>query len=205
VKGHQDDKKDISELDNWALLNIRCDHNAKEYRTQPNLVPRPNLRFRYEQCSLYLHGEKLSCFHIPSIYARVFPDTMAYWKVKHGLSDDNIEEHIDWEALRRAAKRIPLGTRRWLTKHASGHCAVGRMELRRKHWDHSNCPRCGEPDETTLHILTCTDQRAKEQWQHLLCKLSVWMTKHHTPEILPNFQRKVHHRAQRQYQAFCHS
>jgi hypothetical protein len=184
VRGHQDDDKAAELLDNWALLNIRCDQNAKDYRTQPGLRPRANLRFRHEQWSLSLQGEKLSNFNMQSIYARIFPDTMPYWQAKHGLSDANIHEHINWEALRRAMKRIPLGTRRWLIKHATGHCAVGRMELKRKHQDHSQCPRCHEDDENSLHVLTCSDPRACAHWQSLLHKLSIWMQTHYTsPDI----------------------
>ena len=112
----------------------------------------------------------------------MYPHTLTYWQKKHGLSDDNVNLHIDWELLRRAAKHIPTGTRRWLTKHASGHCAVGRMELRRKHQNHKGVARPMRLLYTSSQ--PCTDQRAKDKWQDLLNKLSTWMSKHHTsPEI----------------------
>ena len=109
---------------------------------------------------------------------------MPYWTKKHGLTDSNINNHINWTALKRAMKRIPMGQRRWLIKHATGHCGVGRMLLRRKHQQHSKCPRCDQINETTLHILTCQDSRAIAQWNASISKLSTWLTKSHTHPFL---------------------
>jgi hypothetical protein len=95
---------------------------------------------------------------VEQLYAKVYEDGPAYWKAKHdGLSDDNYYHHINWESLCLARKRIPLGQQRWLLKHATGHCGVGKMMTLQGHQDHSRCPRCGEDNETTLHLLTCQD------------------------------------------------
>ena len=81
-------------------------------------------------------------------------------------------------------KRIPLGQRRWLLKHATGHCAVGRMMERRNHQDHSRCPRCNADNETTLHIILCPATTANEQWLSCIFKLLRWMSSHHTHPLL---------------------
>jgi hypothetical protein len=63
-------------------------------------------------------------------------------------------------------KRIPWGKQRWLVKFATGHCAVGRMEKRRQHQQHDNCPLCDQEDETTVHVLRCHDERARNIGLH---------------------------------------
>ena len=82
---------------------------------------------------------------------------------------------IDWQAHGRAFRGIPLGKQRWLTKHASGHCGVGRMLLRWKWQCHSECPRCGLEDESTPHILLCADVGARAHWRAGVHSLNTWM------------------------------
>ena len=101
----------------------------------------PAPRFRFEKWSMRLHGTKLTHFHIPTVYALVYPDGKEYWQAKHGLTDENMEQ-INLVAAKQARQRLSVGRARWLLKHACGHCGVGRMMLIRKHQDHSRCPRC---------------------------------------------------------------
>jgi hypothetical protein len=185
VKGHQDDFTAEAKLDNWARLNIDCDHRAKEFHNSLT-TPRVHLQLPHEQWSLSLHGTKLTSFHLPSVYKDIYTYTETHYAKRHSLTDEHIS-WIAWEPFKRAIKRLPLGKQRWLAKHATGHCAVGRMELRRQHQDHSKCPRCFQEDETTLHVLQCTDHRATEQWNTALRTLAYWMETHHTNPLLHFF------------------
>ena len=68
------------------------------------------------------------------------------------------------------AKRI------WVTKFGSGHCGTGQKQLQWKFWDHSQCPRCGADNETTLHVLQCRGADSDDQWDHSIGKLKEWLT-----------------------------
>ncbi|HEY9817588.1 MAG TPA: hypothetical protein V6D20_17545 [Candidatus Obscuribacterales bacterium] len=159
IKGHQDKHAAYEDLDNWAKLNVQCDDKAKLHSlacSNANLI-KPNIRLRHEKWSVSLNGNKLSRLHIPEIYAQIYKPALEYWEKKHGITPD-LWALIDQQAtIKRAMKRTPLGKQRWLLKHTTGHCAVGKMELIRGHQDHSNCPWCGEENEITLHVLTCKD------------------------------------------------
>jgi hypothetical protein len=164
IRGHQDDKVPEAGLDEWALLNIRMDTNAKRHWRATSTYTPPNHRFSDEKITFYFEGRKLSRMSPKLLYNLVYePRIQAWSKKRHELSESNWRQ-IHWKASGQALRGVPMGTQRWFTKHATRHCAVGRMELRRKHQDHSDCPRCGETNETTIHLLRCRDERALEQW-----------------------------------------
>jgi len=54
------------------------------------------------------------------------------------------------------------------------------MHLRRKYQDHSQCPRCGQTDETTQHIIQCQATSATTEWNIRITSLSNWLTKYRT-------------------------
>lgn len=97
---------------------------------------------------------------------------------------DLLWNSIDWPTHGRSFKALPHGKQRWLTKHASGHCGVGRMLVRYKWQTHSDCPHCGQTDESTVHILQCGCQRATAQWTECLESFSTWMQKNYTDPVL---------------------
>ncbi|HEY9817964.1 MAG TPA: hypothetical protein V6D20_19475, partial [Candidatus Obscuribacterales bacterium] len=130
IKGHQDDHKQYSTLDPWAQLNVQCDEQAKAHCTACSNHIKPNIRFKHEKWSLSLDHNKLTGVNVPNLYAQIYKPTLAYWASKHGITPQ-VWDLLDQQALKRAMKRIPLGKQRWLLKHATGHCAVGRMELLR--------------------------------------------------------------------------
>ena len=53
-------------------------------------------------------------------------------------------------------------------------------ELRRRHQDHSECPRCQTPIEDTEHVLLCPHPEATATWDLELGKLHNWLIDHHT-------------------------
>jgi hypothetical protein len=122
------------------------------------------------------------------MYAKVYTPCLAYYVQKHGLTEEMVTRQINWESLKLAMKRIPWGKQRWLVKFATGHCAVGRMEKRRQHQQHDNCPLCDQEDETTVHVLRCHDERARKHWAASLASLNKWMGDHKTK---PTLQRGI--------------
>ena len=51
-------------------------------------------------------------------------------------------------------RRLPFGKKRWLLKHATGFCGVGRREFLRGNQSHDECTRCGT-SESAKHVLEC--------------------------------------------------
>jgi hypothetical protein len=49
------------------------------------------------------------------------------------------------------------------------------MLQRYQHQTHSNCLRCGIPNESTSHIIQCQHNGAKILWNMEMCKLEQWM------------------------------
>ena len=118
-----------------------------------------------------LNSRKLSRLTAESLYSHVMNDAaFAYWQHKGQISRQQIPV-IHWEGSIKALSRLPFGMRRFQIKLATGHCAVGVMAQKRQDQDHSRCPRCHQPEETTLHVLRCQDPRATLQWRQSLRRL----------------------------------
>ena len=74
---------------------------------------------------------------------------------------------INWKAVRQAMAMSPPGLQRWVSKHTTGMCAVGKF---RKIWGQApsdECPRCGKPEDA-LHVHRCSSQVATEAWTQRL-------------------------------------
>jgi len=59
---------------------------------------------------------------------------------------------------------VPHSRRVWVSKHAAGHCGVGKFTKKWKKYDADECPRCGEPEDKT-HVWLCTGRQASEVWE----------------------------------------
>ena len=185
VKGHQDDHVDMSRLDRWELLNVEMDTRAKRHLAlhyQP--TPPANIRFKYEKVTVRLHGRKLARFNMKYLYRQAFePKIKAYWIAKGHFTAETWDL-VDWDLQGRCFDSAPLGFQVWLSKHASGWCGVGRMLKIYGFQDHSECPRCSQPEETTKHVVCCPSPDATATWTTLLDTLRQWMRQQQTPHTL---------------------
>lgn len=123
------------------------------------------------------------------------PPAEEYWKSK-GKLDKTPATHVAWAELGTAMQESKLTRRHWVTKHCTKRCAVGRVMLRRKEWTHSKCPRCGQDNETTTHVLTCTFPDAKQLWEDSIANLGNWLksirTHPHIIDIVTSRLRQWH-------------
>jgi hypothetical protein len=119
-------------------------------------------------------------FCIKDVYTLIYTDTISYWAGKHGWTEETITTDLNWTALQRAMDNTSPAYHWWLLKQATGFCGTGWMQLHCHFWNHSWCPRCDQEDETTLHVLQCTNSEAKDEWNKALCDLDSWMGKYHT-------------------------
>ena len=108
---------------------------------------------------------------------------MEYWAQKSSrfvTPDSHLE--VDWGAQERAIKGIKVARRHWVSKQATGFCAVGAVMLMRKERPSAKCPRCPCEEETVEHVYVCPG--AKDQWKESLEKLEDWLTSQRTdPDI----------------------
>jgi hypothetical protein len=185
VEGHQDDRHGT--FDFWGELNDVCDSLAKTYWNQVVLSrePRPNQRFGHEGWSISTDSRKLSKLPLWTMYDLVYGKVARdYWMPKHQITP-HLFTRINWTACGRAMKAIPFGKKRWLVKHLTGFCAVGRVMKRRNEWVHDKCPLCLQPNETASHVTFCRDVRARLQWTRSLDSFGVKLTKAKTaPSII---------------------
>lgn len=127
-----------------------------------------------------------------TLYDRIFGKTSReYWTPKHQINPQ-LFTRINWDACGTAMKSIPFGKRRWLVKHLTGFCAVGRVMKRRKEWTHDKCPLCLAPNETVTHVTACRDPRARLQWTCSMDLLGVALAKAKTdPSIITVIQLRL--------------
>jgi hypothetical protein len=178
IASHQDNHKTLAQLDRWELLNVECDGLAKGFWNSCALARSwpGSLQLGHEKWSLWIDGKKLSTIDKDRVYAYTFaPLTEAYWQKKHSLTPILIKS-INWEACEEAMGRLPFGRKRWLLKHATGFCGVGRRELTRRNQDHSDCPRCGDINETARHVVECKGTGADLIFELATQKLEAHLT-----------------------------
>lgn len=107
-----------------------------------------------------------------------------YWKQKQELTDEQWDGNNN-RAFEVAMSERSVGKKRFFMKFFTGHNACGRMMLRRKHWGHSRCPRCGEEDEHNCHVCKCLDPDARKQWDTTVNGAEKWMKENDThPTII---------------------
>ena len=158
VEGHQQERH--GKEDFWGKLNNICDSVAKAFWAQVDSTRErsPNHNFADEGWSVHVQGQKLAKMPMTELYDSTFGINTSkhYWSKKHTISPQ-IFAKIDWEASGMAMKSISFGKKRWLVKHLSGFCAVGKMMKVRDQWPHNICPVCLRPNETVNHVINCPD------------------------------------------------
>ena len=109
---------------------------------------------------------------------------LQYWVEKRRFRTLDTSD-IDWDANEQAMKSERRARRVWVTKQASGFCGTGRMMVKWKFREESNCPRCGMIDEDMDHVLRCQSTEANEKWLSTMESLRMWLEKHDThPDLV---------------------
>ena len=83
-----------------------------------------------------IDNKKLSQLDKKKLYAFTFSEkTETYWHRKYSLTPQLITS-INWNACEVAMGQLSFGCKRWLIKHATGFCGVGRREFLRGNQSH---------------------------------------------------------------------
>jgi hypothetical protein len=193
VEGHQDDQTQLDDLDRWGQLNVECDGLAKAYWNEcmNNDSWLPNKGFADEGWSVWIEGKKLTKLDKQALYDYCFSKrTKAYWSKKHNLTTELIT-NINWDACQQALHKLPFGKRRWLLKHATGFCGVGKMEQRRGNQDHAECPSCGQ-FEDAIHVARCKGTGTDVVFELAVQKLEITMGEKFTaPDIAAIIGKRI--------------
>jgi hypothetical protein len=170
IEGHQDDDATAT-LDFWALQNIKMDNLPNIFwiehsATAPVLYPIAGEGFQ-----VWLGDRKLA----PAIHRcslTTFTEkTILDWHSSHNRFPACYARHINWEVCGAALRRLPMGQRRWVSKHTSLFCGVGTKMVQWKEQLTPACPRCGD-SEHVRHVWLCQDPAVFCLWALLMSSFS---------------------------------
>ena len=114
-----------------------------------------------------------------------------YWSNKGKLGTATSEE-VDWEVLGVVMGNLDSEKRRWMTKHSTGWCAVNRNMVRWKFNTFKACPRCGNTEETPMHVWKCQCSTARKMWEEKETELVQWMARNKTcPAVMKAIRSRL--------------
>ncbi len=172
VRGHQDDKKDISALDRWEKLNIEMDALAKRTLSQPHSLP--SQTSKGEPWSIWINKEKIIKDIANNMYEHIHgKEAIDYWLRKEKLNSETCSLMAS-DTIRKAIIQTPLPRRWFLSKHISGMCGVGKFTTIWKDTESAACPRCGDYEDAP-HVWSCKAKAVQLIWDSQLDKLHSWL------------------------------
>ena len=177
MKQHQDDALSQS-LDQWALLNIECNLLAKlewQQARAEGFIP-TNSSILYEAWPIWVEHQKITG-RLRSELNKVTTGNklLEYWGTSKRFREPHHTCLVDWDATGEAMKALSLLQRRWITKHISGWCRVGKWMKIWKQQDTNQCPLCGESPEDARHVWKCQHVTTTTNWAGQLLKLRSWL------------------------------
>jgi hypothetical protein len=91
---------------------------------------------------------------------------------------------IYWEGMEKAVSKFPDTFKFWISKHVSHFCGTNRFLSKIDPSVKNICPNCGQPDESTSHIIRCSDPGRIASLEAAIEDLSDWMDENDTDPIL---------------------
>ena len=158
VQGHADDLG--SPLTFMEQLNVECDAlaKAKLHSLLSHPIPPYDPPLAHSGPCLLMDGWRISSNVSTELYEFIHAEaTMTYWEQKRDDFPPAVHWMVDWDAAEQAVNSLSTAKRIWLAKHVTEYCAVGIVMKLRGARIHSECPRCGIPDETVTHVLKCKE------------------------------------------------
>jgi hypothetical protein len=181
VTGHSKKKRGHT-LDWWEECNEEMDTAAKEHRRKTENNTRPDTSkplSRFDGWHLIHQGQRLTRVRIDHLYDRIYaPETESYW-IRRKHIRPSAKRKIYWDGIKDASSKLRPGKRRWMVKHVTEICGIGKFK---KRWDpnsHNRCPRCSQREDVP-HIIKCTHGAANETWDQSMDSLSTWLSSQQT-------------------------
>jgi hypothetical protein len=180
VNGHQEDVKAWAELTWWEKQNVWMDHAAEDKMKRQIQKPSQYVS-SHEKWSLWQKNQKHTFYDHNRIYTLLCKHrVIEYWLQHDEQLSVEATRLIDWEVLAKACGEESPGCLRWVTKHVTGVCGVGKFLKRWKSQDHSWCHRCGAEQEDHRHVYQCPARSTKQEWYGSMNDLRQWCNSHDT-------------------------
>jgi hypothetical protein len=173
VRGHQEDFKEWAELTWWEKQNVRMDHAAKDKMLRPWTAPSQRIS-SHEGWSVWRGNQKQTFYNHDGIYTLLCERRVVDYWLRRGRLAPEATDRIDWEVLAKACDEESPGRLRWVTKHVTGVCGVGKFLERWQFQPHSRCPRCDAPNEDNRHVYQCPARSTKLEWHGALDDIRQW-------------------------------
>jgi hypothetical protein len=158
VPGHPEKRKRKEDFTFIELANWECDRDAEEHITSP-VPPYQYVPLKGAKCVVKIRGEWLS--------------SRPEWAIQNAFAQRELEEYIS-KRLKISSEEVQCidtvtigtvrATQEWskfarTSKLLFSWLPVGHNWHHYSDMDSNRCPCCGDPDETFLHALQCTDRR----------------------------------------------
>ena len=159
VRGHQDDHASYSQLDRWARLNVDMDALAKLYwttLTAQDTSPIPfSLRPFPGQWSIWHNDYRLPCWTTKRAQTLYYSTpSEVFWTRR--LHVEHVFRDLDWSSAALALRRSVIQHRLWIPKWLCSTLPIGKNLVRWRQPEHMlACPRCGEDEHHTHHVIQC--------------------------------------------------
>jgi len=157
-----------------------------------------------ESLTVWIDDEKLSCFDKQMLCDKVFARTgktekdkstwtcRDFWKERENIPEEAME-YIHWEALKKALANSPQGTQRWILKHSTGQCRVGRMLYKDGIIKNIVCAQDVEnkTKQPRKHVIQCRAVDTRQRWKTGTKAIWQWFI---TTSTNPNLQHTIFQR-----------
>jgi hypothetical protein len=131
------------------------------------------------QWSIAIQGRRLPSFDRTVITQHIHgDDARAYWGTKHNLPDPASD--VDWTIGHFSIRNSPLHMQLWIPKWMTGRLPIGGTLKKWGYQQTDVCPRCGQPELNSIHVVKCSSPPALSKWDAFLSTLEDWFTQSHT-------------------------
>ena len=123
---------------------------------------------------------KQSKIYKKTIYSRLKrEEILKYWKTHHDFKIEN-PDNVDWEPLKKAMNRLPIGLKRMNVKFTSGFIGNRHKMHQRKHYPSAKCPHCDFEVEKSSHVLRCNNRNTKIEFNKNINSIRKHLTQQDT-------------------------
>ena len=172
VYSHQD--KEIPEhlLPPKVQLNIKMDRIAKSYALQLINTSQPQFSYnRHYAAFLHCQWRNEVILHnaFNELYQHISHEKIQhYWINNRKRVESEDIKSIDYGALHKGMKSLPMNLRKFASKWSSEFLATGKNMTRWNLRHAGYCPFCTKPNENTKHILLCKHFESLQGWNECL-------------------------------------
>lgn len=123
-----------------------------------------------------------------TIYSRLKrKKILKYWKTHHDFKIEN-PDSVEWEPLKKAMNRLPIGLKRMNVKFTSGFIGNRHKMHQRKHYPSAKCPHCDFEVEKSSHVLRCNNRKTKIEFNKNINSVRKHLSQQ---EIYPQLQATI--------------